>query len=77
MSNRHSTDTPTGYSEHFIDPADRLLRAALRDGTLILAVRCRCCGAALTAPKSKAVGAGPTCRRNEIADRRQRTEGAA
>ncbi|MGW0455270.1 DUF6011 domain-containing protein [Gordonia sputi] len=77
MSNLDSTNTPAGYSEHFIDPADKLLRAALRDGTLILAVRCRCCGAALTATKSKAIGAGPTCRRNEAADRRQRTEGAA
>lgn len=77
MSDSESTDTPSGYPESFIDPADQLLRAALRDGTLILAVRCRCCGAPLTATRSKALGVGPACRRKEVADLPHRGEGAA
>lgn len=51
--------------ERLVDPADKLLLAALRQGTYILAVRCRTCGAPLTAARSKARGIGPACRRRE------------
>lgn len=49
--------------EKIYDPADKLLLAALRNGTYILAVACRTCGAPLTAKASKALGIGPECRR--------------
>lgn len=52
----------------YLDPADRLMVAALRDGTFILAVRCRTCGAPLTARRSRALGVGPACRRKAVAD---------
>ena len=48
--------------EAYLDPADRLMLAALRDGTYVLAVRCRRCGAPLTARRSRARGIGPSCR---------------
>jgi hypothetical protein len=51
--------------DRLIDPADKLLLAALREGTYILAVRCRTCGAPLTAQLSRARGIGPACRRRE------------
>lgn len=51
--------------DRYIDPADKLLLAALREGTYVLAVKCRHCGAALTAKTSKALGIGPDCRRKE------------
>lgn len=63
MSKPHDTDPARDSLDKYFDPADNLLRAALRDGTYILAVRCRTCGAPLTAKASKAQGIGPTCRR--------------
>ncbi|WP_227026368.1 DUF6011 domain-containing protein [Gordonia westfalica] len=41
--------------------------AALRDGHYVLAVRCRVCGAPLTARRSKARGVGPKCGRRGAA----------
>ncbi|MEP9391156.1 DUF6011 domain-containing protein [Gordonia sp. VNK1] len=52
----------------YLDPADRLMLAALREGTYILAVRCLVCGAPLTARRSRALGVGPACRRKAVAD---------
>ena len=49
--------------EHFLDPADRLMLAALREGTFILAAVCRVCGKPLTAKRSRARGIGPACRK--------------
>lgn len=52
----------------YLDPADRLMLAALREGTYVLAVRCLVCGAPLTARRSRALGVGPACRRKAVAD---------
>ena len=49
--------------EHFLDPADRLMLAALREGNYVLAVVCRVCGKPLTAKKSRTHGVGPACRK--------------
>lgn len=77
MSELHPTDTQQGYRDHYVPPSDELMRAALRDGTYILAVACRACGAPLTATRSKQLGIGPACRRKESADLHLGTEGAA
>ncbi|WP_425269089.1 DUF6011 domain-containing protein [Gordonia lacunae] len=66
MSALQSTDAPEGYPEQYVDPGDKLLLAALRGGTYVLAVRCRVCGAPLTAQRSKARGIGPKCGRREV-----------
>ncbi|WP_372475016.1 DUF6011 domain-containing protein [Gordonia tangerina] len=50
--------------------------AALREGTFVLAVRCRVCGAPLTSKRSRALGVGPDCRRRTV-DRRHDTNGCA
>ncbi|MGV9827305.1 DUF6011 domain-containing protein [Gordonia sp. NPDC003429] len=42
--------------------------AALRDGTFVLAVRCRRCGAPLTSRRSRALGVGPACRRKAVSN---------
>ncbi|MFD0094691.1 DUF6011 domain-containing protein [Bacillus cereus] len=63
MSASQSTDSPDRYPDAYLDAADKLLLAALRDGTFVLAVRCRVCGAPLTAQRSKARGIGPKCGR--------------
>jgi hypothetical protein len=63
VSISNSTDTPDGYPENYVDPADRLMLAALRGGGFILAVACTVCGRPLTAQASKARGVGPDCRR--------------
>ncbi|WP_376740727.1 DUF6011 domain-containing protein [Gordonia paraffinivorans] len=47
----------------WLDPADRLMLAALRSGRFVLAVRCRVCGKPLTSRRSRALGVGPGCRR--------------
>ncbi|WP_425476149.1 DUF6011 domain-containing protein [Gordonia oleivorans] len=39
-----------------------------REGTFVLAVRCRACGAPLTARRSRALGVGPDCRRKAVGD---------
>jgi hypothetical protein len=49
----------------YLEPADRLMLAALRGGTYVLAVRCRICGAPLTAKRSRLLGVGPDCRRKD------------
>ncbi|TYQ02030.1 UNVERIFIED_ORG: hypothetical protein L601_000800000440 [Gordonia westfalica J30] len=67
MSAKQSTDTSAGYPDGFIDPGDKLLLAALRAGTFVLAVRCRICGAPLTAKRSKSRGVGPKCGRGTAA----------
>ncbi|WP_423785304.1 DUF6011 domain-containing protein [Gordonia paraffinivorans] len=67
MSAIQSTDPSAGYPDGFIDPGDKLLLAALRGGTYVLAVSCRVCGAPLTARRSKTLGIGPACRRKEAA----------
>ena len=60
----------------YLDPADRLMLAALREATFVLAVRCRICGAPLTSRRSRALGVGPDCRRRKV-DRRPDTNGCA
>lgn len=54
--------------EAYLDPADKLMLAALRDGTFVLAVRCRRCGAPLTSRRSRALGVGPACRRKAVSN---------
>lgn len=51
----------------YTDTADKLLMAALRSGVYVLAVRCRVCGAPLTAKRSRARGVGPQCGRGDAA----------
>ena len=61
-------DSDTEFiTDPYIDPADKLLMAALRAGFYVLAVRCRVCGAPLTAKRSRARGVGPQCGRGEAA----------
>ncbi|MCH5645677.1 DUF6011 domain-containing protein [Gordonia sp. ABSL49_1] len=47
----------------YLDPADRLMLAALREGNYVLAVVCRVCGSPLTAKRSRQLGVGPDCRK--------------
>ncbi|MEP9417467.1 DUF6011 domain-containing protein [Gordonia sp. VNQ95] len=54
--------------ESIIDPADKLMLAALRGGRYVLAVRCLVCGAPLTSVRSRTLGVGPDCRRKAVAD---------
>lgn len=61
MSTNNYTGPDRDALDKYIDPGDRLLLAALREGTFILAVRCQVCGAPLTAKQSKARGLGPAC----------------
>lgn len=57
------TGISTEYNENLIDPADKLLMAALRGGTFRLAVRCTVCGTWLVAPASVRRHMGPRCAR--------------
>lgn len=50
----------------YLDAADRLMLAALRDGHYVLAVVCRVCGKPLTARRSRVLGVGPDCRKRVI-----------
>ncbi|KZF00883.1 hypothetical protein A2J03_09880 [Rhodococcus sp. EPR-157] len=52
------------YLEKLRDPADKLLAAALRDGTFRLAVQCSRCGTWLVAPSSVKRHLGPVCARH-------------
>ncbi len=54
--------------ESYLDPADRLMLAALREGNYVLAVVCNVCGKPLTAKRSRALGVGPACRKRVIGD---------
>ena len=47
----------------YLDPADRLMLAALREGNFVLAVVCNVCGKPLTAKRSRVLGVGPACRK--------------
>nr|WP_141215420.1 DUF6011 domain-containing protein [Rhodococcus sp. 15-649-1-2] len=49
------------HLEKLRDPADKLLAAALRDGTYRLASRCHACGAWLVHPASIKRHMGPVC----------------
>ncbi len=49
----------------YLDPADKLVLAALREGAFILAAVCRVCGKPLTARRSRVLGVGPACRKRE------------
>ncbi len=61
---RISADVTTDIDlDQYLDPADRLMLAALRQGNYVLAVVCSVCGKPLTARASRARGVGPTCRR--------------
>ncbi|MGV6990879.1 DUF6011 domain-containing protein [Gordonia amicalis] len=52
--------------DSYLDPADRLMLAALREGNYVLAVVCNVCGKPLTAKRSRALGVGPACRKRVI-----------
>lgn len=67
MSAQQSIEPSEPFPDNYVPPADKLMLAALRDGTYILAVACRVCGAPLTAQSSKAAGIGPRCRRKPAA----------
>lgn len=54
--------------DSYLEPADRLMLAALRDGHYVLAVMCRVCGKPLTAKRSRVLGVGPDCRKRVVAD---------
>lgn len=49
--------------DQYLDPADKLMLAALRQGNYVLAVVCNVCGKPLTAKRSRALGVGPACRK--------------
>lgn len=51
--------------EKLRDPADKLLAAALRDGTYRLASQCHSCGAWLVDPVSVRRHLGPVCAKRE------------
>lgn len=51
--------------EKLRDPADKLLAAALRDGTYRLASQCQSCGAWLVDPVSVRRHLGPVCAKRE------------
>ncbi|WP_222647271.1 DUF6011 domain-containing protein [Rhodococcus sp. BP-241] len=52
---------PDEQFEKVVDPADRLLNAALRSGTFRLASQCTACGAWLVNPVSIRRHLGPRC----------------
>lgn len=54
--------------DQYLDPADRLMLAALRQGNYVLAVVCTVCGKPLTARRSRALGVGPACRKRVSRD---------
>ncbi|MCR8896510.1 DUF6011 domain-containing protein [Gordonia sp. GONU] len=54
--------------DHYLEPADRLMLAALRDGRYVLAVVCLVCGKPLTSKRSRARGVGPACRKRVAGD---------
>lgn len=49
--------------DRYLDPADKMMLAAVRDGRFVLAVVCLVCGKPLTARRSRALGVGPACRK--------------
>lgn len=58
-----AVNAPSGedYDERLVDPADALLRAALRGHTFRLAVQCDQCHRWVTAPESVRRHRGPRC----------------
>ncbi|MGV9796063.1 DUF6011 domain-containing protein [Gordonia sp. NPDC003422] len=61
---RISADSITELDlDQYLDPADKLMLAALREGNYVLAVVCRVCGSPLTAKRSRQLGVGPACRK--------------
>ncbi|MDH3026415.1 DUF6011 domain-containing protein [Gordonia alkanivorans] len=54
--------------DQYLEPADRLMLAALRDGRYVLAVVCLVCGKPLTSKRSRARGVGPACRKRVAGD---------
>lgn len=61
-------DTDSINLDAYLDPADHLMLAALREGNYVLAVVCLVCGKPLTAKRSRSLGVGPDCRKRVTRD---------